>query len=193
MGSDLAHLKELFGEDVEGVTFDAVLTALGFGVHKTLDVSPYEGCDIVADLNVPITSRERFDLIVDNGTIEHCFNVGQAFLNVKKLCAVGGVIFHNNPANWFGHGFWNMSPCVYFDFYRANGFDVSVFLRDVSTGTYTEIEYKPRVTKILAERRYVIHAVARKLREQPDMWPTQGRYILEHAESGRASQETKRQ
>jgi SAM-dependent methyltransferase len=194
IGATLDDLKLMFGPELTEASYHALMKQLGFGQVMSLDVSSYEGCELVQDLNRPLTIRTgKFDLIVDNGTIEHCFCAAQAFFNVKRLCALGGVVFHNNPANWFGHGFWNFSPCVYFDFYRANGFDVHVYLRDVAAGTYKELEYHPKVTSVLEAKRFVIHAVATKYADVPDTVPTQHRFAMLHsaAESVVSGQKTR--
>jgi SAM-dependent methyltransferase len=175
--SSATELSDIFGIKIPESTFSSVLGSLGFDRQVVLDVSDYEDADIVDDLNIPVPAgTPKFDFVVDNGTIEHCFNVGQALMNCANICAVGGVIFHNNPANWFNHGFWNFSPCTFFDFYEANGFSVRVFLRDCGNGKSRELEYKPKVTKILPQRRYVIHAICKKIEDKPLKFPMQRRY-----------------
>jgi hypothetical protein len=181
MGSSLEDLLKIFNlKHINQPTFLSVLQALGFERNHVLDVSAYENADISVNLNFPYDSDNKYDFIVDNGTLEHCFNVGQAFFNIKHMCSVGGVIFHNNPANWVGHGFWNMSPCVYFDFYRANGFEVNVYWRSVESGISTKIEYKPKKTEVLPAKKYIIHAIAKKIHEMPDIIPTQNRFVSLH-------------
>jgi hypothetical protein len=71
------------------------------------------------DLNYPEDWPEKYDVVIDGGTAEHCFNVGQVFANI--LSAVrpdGGIVVHVNPLNMMNHGFWNISPTAYADFYR---------------------------------------------------------------------------
>jgi hypothetical protein len=65
-----------------------------------------------------------FDVILDPGTLEHCFNIGQAFLNVAAMVAPGGTIIHTNPMTCINHSFWNFSPTAYADFYGQNGFTI---------------------------------------------------------------------
>jgi len=50
---------------------------LGASKVSAMDVSEYEGADILHDLNVPAPANlhERFDLLIDGGTLEHVFNV----------------------------------------------------------------------------------------------------------------------
>ncbi|HEY6021417.1 MAG TPA: hypothetical protein VIY48_16375 [Candidatus Paceibacterota bacterium] len=86
-------------------------------IRKTYNV------DAIVDLNFPI-DLGRYDLVIDPGTSEHCFNVGQALVNMAKCVKVGGWIYHRVPLCHWNHGFWNFSPCAFNDFYLANGFDV---------------------------------------------------------------------
>ena len=69
-----------------------------FGITDihALDVSPYEGADILFDLNtaeLPERWRGQFDLVLDGGTSEHIFSVGQAIKNIAGLVKKGGFIY----------------------------------------------------------------------------------------------------
>src|SRR5262249_29348382 len=62
--------------------------------------------------------------IVDAGTIEHVFDMRMVMANIVNLLAVGGTAFHVAPlSNWINHGFYQLSPCLFYDTYAANGFD----------------------------------------------------------------------
>ena len=55
--------------------------------------------DHVVNLNEQLSFRHlftlgRFDLVVDPGTLEHCFDIAQAFDNVCSLLAEGGFVVH---------------------------------------------------------------------------------------------------
>ncbi|HLY65657.1 MAG TPA: hypothetical protein VKU60_08985, partial [Chloroflexota bacterium] len=58
----------------------AFFKLLGLTELHAMDVSNYEGADIVADLNQPVDSKfdDHFNAIIDSGTIEHVFNIGQS-------------------------------------------------------------------------------------------------------------------
>ncbi len=177
INTPLETLESIFQVKLEKNTFHEVLETYGYSDIKVLDAFDYEDAEIVHNLNDPLQSgHQEFDLVIDNGTIEHCYNVGQAMMNAAQLCELGGKIFHLNPANWFGHGFWNFNPCTYFDFYQQNGFEVKVYLREIPTGTYTEIKYKPNTTEILPAKRYTTHAVAIRKELKDITFPFQKRY-----------------
>lgn len=100
---------------------------LGYARSKvrSMDISDFEGCDIVHDLNEPVAStlHDRFDLIVDAGTIEHVFSLKDAFFNVARMCRIDGMVIHFAPVDMVNHGFVNLNSYVFEDFYRTNGFE----------------------------------------------------------------------
>lgn len=101
---------------------------LGFSEFKSLDASSFEGSDIVFDLNSPDTPAElsnRWDVIFDGGTLEHVFHIPNALANLARCLKVGGRIIHVSPSsNHMDHGFYMFSPTFFWDYYRANKFDV---------------------------------------------------------------------
>jgi SAM-dependent methyltransferase len=93
---------------------------------SALDVSEYEGAEIVHDLNLPIPSylHGRFKTVIDGGTCEHVFDVRAAFRNIADLLAPGGLAIHLSPTNnYVNHGFWQLSPRSFYDYYHVNGFE----------------------------------------------------------------------
>ncbi len=107
--------------------------SLGATACESMDVSPYEGASLVHDLNEPLPPEhaEKFDLVFDGGTLEHVFNFPQALHNAMHLIKPGGwYAGFTCGNNWFGHGFYQFSPEVYYRaLSRANGFSkCAVFL-----------------------------------------------------------------
>ncbi len=101
---------------------------LGFKKIDTLDVSDYEGAEILFDLNKQNTPKElqnKYDFIYDGGTLEHLFYIGNALSHLTKMIKRMGIIFHNNPCNgYIDHGFFQVSPTLYFDYYLTNNFKI---------------------------------------------------------------------
>ena len=89
---------------------------------NSIDNSSFEGASIIHDMNKPLENlNEKFDTIIDFGTSEHIFNVGQNLNNICNLCKVNGMIIHSLPANNnCGHGFWQFSPELFFSLYSEN-------------------------------------------------------------------------
>ena len=105
----------------------------GASIVDSIDKSEYEGATIIFDINneIPADLKGKYDTVIDSGTLEHIFNIPQALDNTSSLCKPGGQIIHALPANnSCGHGFWQMSPELFFTLYSdKNGYrDTEVFL-----------------------------------------------------------------
>jgi hypothetical protein len=91
---------------------------------SVLDVDPYQGADIITNLNKPIdlTQTGTFDTILDFGTLEHLSNFSSALTNYFEILASGGSYCFLVPANnWLDHGFFQFSPTFFIDFCAKNG------------------------------------------------------------------------
>lgn len=104
--------------------------------YRTMDVSNYEGADIVHDLNVPIPDElvGQFDFIIDGGTFDHLVDLRTAFRNVVRMLKPSGRIFQWNAAsNYTNQSYLSFSPDFFFDFYLINKFvDCRVFVAEGS-------------------------------------------------------------
>lgn len=102
--------------------------AMGFDAAESLDASDYEGATHILDLNAadtPASLCDRFDMVLDGGTLEHVFHVPHALAHMGRMVKVGGRVIHMSPSsNYFDHGFYMFSPTLFHDYYRANGFAV---------------------------------------------------------------------
>ena len=99
----------------------------GYRETRALDVSDFEGAEIVFDLNrdnTPAELAEQFDLVFNGGTIEHVFHVPNALSHITRMLRVNGLAVHLNPChNWVDHGFYQFGPTLFFDYYEAAGFE----------------------------------------------------------------------
>jgi SAM-dependent methyltransferase len=113
-------------EPCKDVFAEAFLRLLGAREIVSVDRSDFEGATFLHDLNEPFPERmrERFDLVLDGGTLEHIFDFPAALRHCLSLLASGGHFVTTAPANQFlGHGFYQFSPEVYFRvFCPENGF-----------------------------------------------------------------------
>ena len=107
---------------------EPVFKSLGAKTVSALDASDFEGAEFVHDLNQPLPEKlkQRFDIVYDGGTLEHVFNFPQALKNCMEMVKAGGQFMTHAPGNnWWGHGFYQFSPEL---FYRVlspeNGFAV---------------------------------------------------------------------
>lgn len=139
------------------------------------DIVDERDCEIYCDLNKPMAVPLRpYDIVLDVGTLEHCFNIAQAAFNMADMVAEGGAIFHENPANWMNHGFYGMNPTWYADFYGANGFridDLRILPR--SGGQIKDVPHSARFT-IKGEANIYCCAVRKEVRTL--VYPVQRKY-----------------
>ena len=99
---------------------ETLFKMLGFEPYQivTLDVSDYEHADLIHDLNMPVLpSFGQFDFILNQGTLEHIFDIRQAMWNLSDLTKNEGQIVHMVPAGFLEHGFYNFNAGFFSDFY----------------------------------------------------------------------------
>lgn len=124
LSHEIPTRTEFYGNYPNG---DELFRLLGFSKVDSLDITDYEGANIIADLNLPISSVlvKNYDLVFDGGTSEHVFNQLEVLANVHKLLNVGGIVVHNTPANnLLDHGYVQPSPNFYFEYYAANNYEL---------------------------------------------------------------------
>lgn len=159
-----ARLEDLAGDDNFTET---LFRYLGSDSVTAMDASPYEGAEIVHDLNNPLPPElvGQFDTIFDGGTVEHVFNPVAAFQNVQQMLRTGGLLISVNAANnQLGHGFYQFSPeFMWRMFSRDAGFEVKLMQLTVisetpepmdapdpaSEGRRLEIGFTPGATYIM--------------------------------------------
>ena len=126
---------------------------------------------------MPSSLMEQYHLVLDAGTLEHCFNIAQAQKNISEMVVEGGYIMQGNPLNWFNHGFYNLNPTFYYDFYQQNGFKI-IFYEAVINSVLDPQTFKvpaydrfgnipPNATNLLVIQRESV---------QPISWPIQTKY-----------------
>lgn len=172
------ELGESWGIRVQTNETIAALKAAGCEAVTVVDVVRHRGMELLRNLNDPQPLPDKHDLIIDPGTLEHCFNVGQAFAHVVDALEVGGRVYHIGPMSMVNHGFWNVSPTAIFDFYEANGCRVEMF-RMVAKGDkeYLTLDPQQGRRRFVAPPETTYRAVVRKVAEVPLTWPVQAKYL----------------
>lgn len=128
----------------QGYVNDEVFFDL-FGISEVniMDVSAYEGADIIHDLNKPIPKslENQFDFIIDGGTFDHLVDVRCAFENVVRMLKPGGRIFQWNAAsNFTGGAYISFGPDLFYDFYVLNKFaDCKVYIVEIDNPGQQEL------------------------------------------------------
>lgn len=147
------------------------------------DIVETRGGEIIEDLNVRWYNEgeweiERcwYDFVLDVGTLEHCFNIGQAALNMACMLKAGGTIHHGNPYNMGNHGFYGLNPTWYADFYGQPGFKLH-YCKMMEPRTDDEPTQPPLTKRFSCDRAEVgIFAVAERTAILPIEFPMQTKY-----------------
>jgi len=123
------------GRDTNFISDEVFFDLLGIKNVNVMDVSSYEGADILHNLNDPIPASLEgvFDFIIDGGTFDHLLNLRIAFENVVRLLKPGGRVFQWNAAsNFTGGAYVSLGPDIFYDYYSLNKFtDCKVYLAAV--------------------------------------------------------------
>lgn len=141
------------------------------------DIVQERGCEKPCDLNKPDNlkyANEYYDIVLDVGTVEHCFNIAQALMNMAGLVKQGGYIIHENPFNSPNHGFYNLNPTFFVDFYEANGFEnIQCYLAS-REGQRIDVPQTQRFK--WEEREMNVFCMAQRVSIQSFVFPTQSKY-----------------
>jgi len=107
---------------------DSFLRSLGASKIDVCDASPYEGANIILDLNQPPPNsiEASYSCVIDLGTLEHVFHYPRALQTAMSCVAKNGHIIIATPANnLMGHGFYQLSPELFLHaLSEENGFQI---------------------------------------------------------------------
>ena len=95
---------------------------IDIGTGKSNNTDAIRKNYIEMDLNLPIPDHLycSYDILIDSGSAEHCFNIGQVFENYFYMLKPGGVLVQYIPFYSPNHGFWSFNPTALFDLSRYN-------------------------------------------------------------------------
>jgi hypothetical protein len=163
------------------VESDSLFSLCGYDLD-CMDISSARGDELIVDMNKPLPAEYagQFDVVYDGGTLEHCFNIAQAVKNMALACKVGGFCVNINPLNVYNHGFYNISPTFYADFYGCNGFqilDIVMLYGHYGTMQPPQMTPLPPIARFdKAPPRATIMAVVQRVTEAEIAWPIQAKY-----------------
>jgi SAM-dependent methyltransferase len=136
-GSTLTD-TELFQQFPEVVTVNA------------LDVSAYEGADIVWDLNVELPDRYASicDFIFDGSCLDNVFDPAMAIRSLSKMLRPGGRMMLVEHGTAIQGAVLCFSPEWFFDFFAANGYEdcwikLFAFPNGIYGGPWVPIPWEP--------------------------------------------------
>jgi hypothetical protein len=149
------------------------LTLAGALVVDCVDSMPSRGVERQVDLNERQDWPRAYDLVINPGTIEHCFDVSTAMFNAWRALKVGGAILHAAPMTMLNHGFYNFCPTLFVDFAQANG--GAVLEMRARDREWKGVPIEP-MKRFRAPEETVLYALVQKAADVPEMMPVQGRY-----------------
>lgn len=76
------------------------------------------------DLNGVLKLPRKYDVVMNHGTAEHVFSVGQVFYSIHHATLPGGYMVHDAPLNPVDHGFYNLNPTLFYDLAYANDYEL---------------------------------------------------------------------
>lgn len=122
--------EDLISKSGENTYCDEFFSKAGVKHLDYLDISAYQGANILQDLGkeIPSSLKGRYDLVIDAGTLEHIPDFLFALQNTMSLVKNRGFLMILSPGNNFmGHGCYQLSPEI---FHRVlseeNGFKVRI-------------------------------------------------------------------
>jgi len=161
----------------EGDFAEPLLRFLGAKKVESMDYSDYEQASIIHDMNLPINEdlKESFSAVIEGGTLEHVFNYPVAIKNCMDMVKVGCHLIIMTPTNnWFGHGFYQFSPDLFFSLLsEQNGFDeTQIFIQDDALRWFkirNPKDIKSRVNICIAENKpSILCVISKKIKPVPE-------------------------
>ena len=177
---DAAELRKKYGyKDAFGPIYATESLLPEFGIEPVFyDIARLRGVEQILDLNEPLPAELKgaFDIVIDTGTLEHCFNVGNAWRSMCAMVRQGGWLLTTAPLSMCNHGFWNFSPTAYYDFLTQNGFKIK-FLRGYFPFNLSKgfVDISP-VQRFDMEPEMMQLCVARREELKELVWPVQSKY-----------------
>jgi len=156
--------------------------ALGNGAARVSasDIIRHVGWEEIVDLNEPQNWRRKFNLVINPGTLEHCFNIGQAWANAWDVVEVGGHLLSIAPVTMLNHGYWNVNPIAFTDWCVVNGGWVRELIcsrnGDSSVRVHPEQIPNSKSGRGCFPPETVVYALMQKTEQTHFQWPTQGVY-----------------
>ncbi len=167
---------------------EAFFHYLGAQQVHSFDYSAYQNSTYIHDMNEVISDefKECYSVVLDGGSLEHIFNFPVAIKNCMEMVKVGGHYLAITPANnFFGHGFYQFSPELYFTvFSEVNGFKLEKMIAFEEKGDPTWYSVKSPFEisgRVTLSNSFPVHllVIAKRLDRRPifQTSPQQSDYV----------------
>lgn len=130
------------------------------------------------DLNQPIDLKEQFDVVINNGTAEHVFNIAQVFKTMHEHCSIDGLMIHDAPLlGWIDHGFYTLQPTLFWDLATANCYEIAkAAIHEIKSQAVIPIERRNGLAGVSIPAEAMLFVAFKKRFDVPFSFPMQGRY-----------------
>jgi hypothetical protein len=108
----------------ECLSFRSLVAMLGIEDYQDIDINGLAGLRIDMSQSLPTEMFGRAASVFELGTLEHIFDIAEGFRNIHRLLMKGGTVIHCAPVTMYEHGFYNLNPLLFRDFYRANQYEI---------------------------------------------------------------------
>ena len=176
--------------------------SIGFRDYKSIDINgAYNSLQFDLNKNILETYsyKEKYDLVINNGTGEHVFNQYALFQNFHNLTKLNGIMLNILPfIDWINHGFYNFNPIFFADLAASNNYEIikislanrngsELRLNDENLSILFE-QIKPNrndskfekmidIAKTKLGRNILLVVITRKLSDNIFKIPLQGKYL----------------
>lgn len=116
---------ETMGGSGGRITQESFFAAFTGARVLSLDVSDYEGADIVCDIQdkLPWRHRHAADFVYDGGSLDNIFDVAAALRNISRLLKPGGRFFASNNGGPHPTSYLKFSADWFMDFFALNRYE----------------------------------------------------------------------
>jgi hypothetical protein len=133
---------------------------------------------------IPADYVEKYDVVVDMGTLEHLANLSTALRNIFGLLKMSGIYYFGVPCNnWVNHGFFQFSPTFFLDLCTDNpGLDLLELDLRTESKLYNYASLNPAFIQALlcSQRKLAVGGVIQKKQSGIDLNLTQSKYRYLH-------------
>lgn len=108
-----------------------LIQSISSAKYRCLDISEYEGADILHDMNCPVPGDlcERFDFIFNGSCLDNVWDPATFLKNTSAMLKPGGRIIHNEAAGSHPGAYLMLSAQWFFSYYAVNNFtDCKVYV-----------------------------------------------------------------
>ncbi len=139
------------GQGKESVTDRAFFSLFSCADVHCLDISSYEGADIILNLSqtLPDDLLGRFDFIYEGSCLDNIFDAAAAQRNLSRLLRPGGRIFQVECSARVNHAYTAFALSWFHDYFAVNEYeDCQVYLAQHHETGYVDLyHYNPTITR----------------------------------------------